>query len=519
MAKGILVDPYSFDRIAQVTRHVERANRGSTGGVVAPSGTGDGWYSFVNTYAGTIPACGCVKIDESEPASQAADLIYQATRPDTEFGLYAINGPTDVATGGTGFLRFDGRTLCLYESPGFGFHPDKSEGYGPKPGSFELGKGYPCLVTAHKAYSESSRLLLGTLGEIGEVFGKPQSDIAAATDATTPNTGTVIVQYFDGTEYQATTFELTGTNILPYKIKAGRLYKWVAVGDQWCAVELASRSWAGTIAGSVAAGATATVTLSDGTSHTGTNVSGQQLEAGAVLATDDAYTGDMLISGAALPETGGGGSGIAAYRAILTAALSAQSTTASINTITAFDGGSTPAISSVNNWFDKSGYIGDEVIFVPSTGLGGTNYTIIDVSRPDIAQVIEGYVYEAFSKSHQYFRGAILRAYQGSMPTGLGMLGNTLMIYNFDREGVTPNDNPDAKPYLFEGAAGAAWRAEYDPDNSKFLGIHVYRATWVECPDESPVETEGGGTYMAQQESSNYGYGGQSPLVAPYYGG
>lgn len=275
----------------------------------------------------------------------------------------------------------------------------------------------------------------------------------------------------------------------------------------------------GTAAATIAPGASGSINI--GITVSAVNQSAATVESGnRIIAHYSPFNGAWYFTAAGTGEGGGGGSGIAAYRALLTASLSAQSTTASIGTITAFDGGSAPSITSVNNWFDKAGYPGDEVIFVPSPGLGGTNYTIIDVSRPDIAQVIEGYVYEAFSKEHSVFRMRIQRAYQGSMPVGGGInAGNsTLMILNWDREGVLPHD--DAKPYLFEGEDGAACRAEYDPDNSKFLGLHVYRATWVECPEESPVETEGGGSYIMQPEvAGNYTYGGPSPLAAPYYGG
>jgi hypothetical protein len=189
MARGILVDPYSFDRIAEATRHVERSLRGTTGDVnLTPGGPGGGgWHPFINIFSETIPAWGVVTIADDVDAfdSKAVGGLYLATQPDTTFGRYAINGPTEVPTNKSGFLRFSGEALCLYEDPGFGFHPALGEGYGPKPGSFALAKGYPSLCVSHGSIKEDARLLQGTLSPITTLLGKTTGAITGGTSTTT----------------------------------------------------------------------------------------------------------------------------------------------------------------------------------------------------------------------------------------------------------------------------------------------------------------------------------------------
>lgn len=395
------------------------------------------WEGIKNTSGETCPPFGLLAITGSEQRGTTYKrTVLLGAKPSTTFYRnYAVNGPTAIPDGRYGrCTRMSGGLWMLYDTG----TPANGEGWGPKPGQWDAAKGFPG-ITVEGVKSAERTLLVGTLHEIREVFGKPQSDIAAATSTTQPSTGTVIVQYFDGTEYQATTFELTGTNILPYKIKAGRLYKWVAVGDQWCAVELASRSWAGTIASSVGAGGSISVTLSDGTAHTATNVSGQELETGSVLATDDAYTGAMLISGAApggrkfwkctfnedidpgatgeiiLSDTSIGTAGVVSatnwthvhhafqgrkgfawkdiddnyyfivdglrwFLALLDADLDAEDLTAAIAFTTSLDGSTVAGVSDVDNQFGYSGVTGDTVLCVESPNAGSEKYVLVAIT-------------------------------------------------------------------------------------------------------------------------------------------
>jgi hypothetical protein len=180
MAKSVRVEEHSFARIAQVTRHIERANRGVTGGVeTTDGGPNQVWHSFLNAYAGTIPAHSVVKVNDADAMLQTVGLRYQATRPSTTFrGPYAITGAEPVLQGGTGFLRFSGEVVGAYDTAGT---PAINEGWGVKPDSFLLWKGYPSLVRAHKIVDSTNKLLLGTLGEIGTLLCLSTAALTAGT--------------------------------------------------------------------------------------------------------------------------------------------------------------------------------------------------------------------------------------------------------------------------------------------------------------------------------------------------
>lgn len=359
-----------------------------------------------------------------------------------------INGPTRLRAGGYGrACRAPSTVISGYDPSAT---PVSGEGYGVKPDSWWLHKGYPTCCHVQGIYKSDKKLLLGTLTPVTTLLCQATGDITGGS----PSSSYVILAGAQGSEANA------GFTSVPPVVN--RSTEKIASGEQFLALWVNS-GW-----------------------------EARKLE----------------VAG----EGEGGGDGVALYFGRLASALSAQGSVASVNSIVAFDGSTPPSITDADNTWNSAGYPGDEVIIAPTPGFGFTGYSVVRVSRPDIAHVIEGHVYSAFTKDDIAFRMMITRAYQGSMPVNGGILNGSLLVLNFDRQGVMPAH--ETKPYLFEGEYGAACRAEYDPDFSKFLGIHVYRATWVECPEESPVETESAGNYYP---TGGYGYPTE-PAHTYYYG-
>lgn len=100
---------------------------------------------------------------------------------------------------------------------------------------------------------------------------------------------------------------------------------------------------------------------------------------------------------------------------------------------------------------------------------------------------IEGWVYTPFNKHTANFLIKVRASYTDAVAEG-----STQTVENFVNGGPNPN-HPD-EPYLFEGEYGAQCVAVYDTSSG------AYRARFVECPEESPVEVyvPGGDSSMAE---------------------
>lgn len=268
----------------------------------------------------------------------------------------------------------------------------------------------------------------------------------------------------------------------------------------------------------LAVGASVDVTLSDGRTVNGENQTAVILPAGAATAYLDMATSTWKIT-ASVVDTGGGGGGVDMYEARLNGDLASTDANATIDGATNIDTGATPAITSARNPFELHGADNDRCFIVNTAALGPPAYLLLAVvpNLPEVARIIEGYVYHDFTFDDATFRMRIQRAYNGVWPKDSnGDNLDTIMVRNVDREGI---DLQMRGPYLFEGEFGGQCRAFYNPEASDAAIEHIYNADFVECPEESPVETESPSAHGFKAYDL-YSQGGLSDqaITANYYG-
>lgn len=282
------------------------------------------------------------------------------------------------------------------------------------------------------------------------------------------------------------------------------------------------RASAITLSSPLASGASTTVTLSDGTSVSGTNQTSQTLPAGRAVAIEDSYTGAVMITGAAAPGEGGGSEGgLRTFFGVTAGALRQIDGTVVVDGVEAFDNeAGEPTNPTVDNPYHFYGNNNSACHFTESPGRTGNGYTMEWVDP--VASVVEGYVYDNFTTDADRFRMTVERAYQGNWPEHAGAQVSSMMVFNVPRT-VDPNDRG---AYLFEGEYGAVCRAELWPEcpsgTLASLGVtFAYRAVWVECPEKSPVESESAHAFAAVAGGDLYSQGGQSSVAqaGAYFGG
>lgn len=177
-------DKASVERIVRSVLDSERRLQNPVPPAPPPVGGESGWFKFKNEYAGEVPGRGVIRITSGVAIDNRAGSYYKATRPDTTFGLYAVNSRVPVAQGAFGFCAFYGIREVLYESSSPAWTPALGDGGGPMPNSFKLGKNFPGMVRAHSIHDSTNKILLGSLEPINSLLCKATADNAAGALAT-----------------------------------------------------------------------------------------------------------------------------------------------------------------------------------------------------------------------------------------------------------------------------------------------------------------------------------------------
>jgi hypothetical protein len=114
----------------------------------------------------TIPAFGVVAISDTYP--DAGITYKKAVKPSTTwYNEWLLNGPSDVPAGDKGVAYRGPRALCKTS-------PTNGQGFGPKPGQWELELGYPTIFLASGLHLSSGSVYVG-FGEwrwITRIIGK-----------------------------------------------------------------------------------------------------------------------------------------------------------------------------------------------------------------------------------------------------------------------------------------------------------------------------------------------------------
>jgi hypothetical protein len=252
-------------------------------------------------------------------------------------------------------------------------------------------------------------------------------------------------------------------------------------GARWWTFYLPANVIPANLSGSsVASGASGNITLADGRSVLATNVSGQTLTAGAVTAYW--YNGAWYMVGARASGGGGGGAaniwhGIALARIMATATGAIQ--LADMSIIGATNWSNTTAMDpgdKIIAWEDPL----DSTVYCAKIGDG-------------CAKILRGYIYNDFTTKDASCGFRIQTVQQGFSPRDhAGNVLATIHVNNVNRKGVDPHNRGK---YLFEGTTGLQARASFDPESTQAVFelsgqiVPQYILDWVECPEESPVET------------------------------
>lgn len=273
------------------------------------------------------------------------------------------------------------------------FTPVKGDGCGPKPSQSTLAKGFPGCIVLDVVDGPNKIAIVQMLTPIVSLLGKASGAITARV-TTTPGTGTLAIWANIAGVLTDSTMTVAVKNPLMSALADLEHCEAQFIGGEWWIVATRNMIWHVTI-GSVAAGASTSVTLGDGRSVTAINNGPNTLTAGGAACYQDVTDGLFYLAT-------GGGSG------------------------------------------------------------GGGGSSIVD---------IEGYVYASFTKNTASFLAKVTR------DDGDLLAADTqVSVLNFAKAAGS------TKPYLFEGEFNASCFFRRDANES------VYRAVWVECPENSPVQ-------------------------------
>lgn len=300
--------------------------------------------------------------------------------------------------------------------------------------------------------------------------------LAKTTGTVTANTATTDYQIFTGTPGSEGD---GGWTSVPEAIS-----RYTLGNNTWCMLLRVNNSWElvpftnhvsnVTLSGTVADGATQAVTLSNGRSVTATNRSGVSLAAGNAVAIYDMVDDEWMLTGGG---TGGGsGTNTKLYYGLLYVSLDASDLDGQAFNLTSYTTGIADVAGPITfeNPFNCSGASGDVALLAYHDGQAA--YHIIRVEDEGRDETIEAIVYTPFGKESPTFSAQVIRSY-----TGYTAADSLITVYNQ----VDPM-GPDHS-YLFEGEFGAVCRVQWDRKSQ------VYRAVWVECPEDSPVSEESSG--------------------------
>jgi hypothetical protein len=148
------------------------------------------WVTYKNVSGETVlpysvlaPTTAFTVIRESTAAGASiVSIVPHMTKPTTVYNpRFAIAGSQPTTNGGTG--------LCTYEGPciqrcSTAATPAMGDGYGPKPGSFEMFPGYPRTTYVDGVVSSTGKLVMGSLDAISVMKGKTNGAVTGGTAST-----------------------------------------------------------------------------------------------------------------------------------------------------------------------------------------------------------------------------------------------------------------------------------------------------------------------------------------------
>lgn len=263
------------------------------------------WVPFINEASEEVPPYACMRVTGSTSDDELGTVILKCNQPSTVFSRdYVFNGSQAVpsaseATEPGGGLCTSGPTAIVACSTTT--TPANGDGYGPKPNSWNLDKGYPALATIRGIHDSDERWAAAAISPIVTLLGKTTAAVAA-------NTSTTDYQIYAGTlgsEADAG-FTTVPAAVTRFAFGTGAWVNLHWVDNAWEMRPYANHAYAATLGGTLANGASTTVTLSDGRSVSATNYSGGSLNAGTYVAVLDMATGTYMLTGGG---GGGGGSG------------------------------------------------------------------------------------------------------------------------------------------------------------------------------------------------------------------
>ncbi len=136
------------------------------------------WVTYKNATGTTVPPYGVLAPTTSFSVikdSTAADasivsIIPHMGQPSTVFQRrFAVGDAAGTTSGGIGLCTYEGPCMQRYSTSAT---PAMGDGYGPKPGSFDMWPGYACTTIVDGVVSATNRVMIGSLDPIAVALGK-----------------------------------------------------------------------------------------------------------------------------------------------------------------------------------------------------------------------------------------------------------------------------------------------------------------------------------------------------------
>lgn len=219
-------DPVIFDRqsaeLIKTTVLAEMArikNRLLPEGIDTGRRSSDQWVPFINASSATIPERAIMAVIGSTFDDQTNTQFLKVNKPSTTFyRQYAVNGALESTAEGSGLCAVSGPVQVLYDSSS---SPAIGDGYGPKPGSWAVFKGYPQTTTILGTVDTTTGIAHAVMGgPISSLVGKTDASIAAiATNA--PGSGAVSIYALVSSTLTDTNQNVTAYNMTATAVSSG----------------------------------------------------------------------------------------------------------------------------------------------------------------------------------------------------------------------------------------------------------------------------------------------------------
>ena len=152
----------------------------------------------INTSGEIVPSYGVMAVKAFNQYYDAG--FVEIEKPSATFrGDYLFNGIVPIGIGESGLAQAGPLYLVSYDT---GASPAVMDGFGVKPGSWLLWKGYPTLIYVRGLWDSTSKILHGEYRPIKTLLGKTQQAVSAGAMAT-DGTDWLIMQGAAGSETDA----------------------------------------------------------------------------------------------------------------------------------------------------------------------------------------------------------------------------------------------------------------------------------------------------------------------------